>query len=122
MARFVLASCPMTVEVQRPVSLGAFCRTLFQKDGALRMRELELAMARAMARSFKDDRHPMRRPTNVEIKRRTGIMMGWIRELLDGGWCVVRVCDHLDAILDTELDGARWVPPERTIWMPQETA
>lgn len=77
-------------------------------------------MSRAMTTSFQRDRHPMRHHTDAEMTRRAGIMIEWTRKLLDLGWCVARVCDHMDVILDTELDGTHWTPPERTIWMPQE--
>src|SRR5438046_1496557 len=77
-----------------------------------------LAIEGAVMRSFEVDRA---RITATETRRRFQICERLIRSLRgDMGWGLHRVLDHLSHYLRCELDGQRWEPDERTIWMPED--
>jgi len=63
------------------------------------------------------------RATGDEIQQRFDICECLIRLLRgDLGWGLQRVIDHLPHYLRCELDGQRWEPDRRTIWMPTDGA
>ena len=79
-----------------------------------------LAIERAIADSFCTDGA---RPTGDEIRRRFAICERLVRELRgDLGWGLQRVLDHLPGYLRSELDGVRWEPDARALWVPDDEA
>jgi hypothetical protein len=88
---------------------------LLEKD---QLGRVMLAIERAVSKSFEDDGA---RTTGDEIRRRFALCERLIRRLRgDLGWGLHRVLDHLPRYLRCELDGQRWEPDARTIWMPED--
>lgn len=77
-----------------------------------------LAIERAITRSFAEDGS---RATGDEIRRRFALCERLVRQLRgDLGWGLQRVLDHLPKYLRCELDGVRWMPDARTVWVPSD--
>jgi hypothetical protein len=93
---------------------GAFL-DLIEQDQLARV---VLGFEHAVTRSFETDGARM---TDAEVRRRFGICERLFRQLRgDLGWGLHRVLDHLPHYLRCELDGLRWEPDSRTIWMPED--
>jgi hypothetical protein len=93
---------------------GAFL-DLVEQDQLARV---VLGFEHAVTRSFETDGARM---TDAEVRRRFGICERLFRQLRgDLGWGLHRVLDHLPHYLRCELDGLRWEPDSRTIWMPED--
>jgi hypothetical protein len=75
-----------------------------------------LGIERAIAESFREDGARM---TRSEARRRF-LASARIFRLLRGDlhWGLQRALDHLPGYLRCELDGVRWDPDARTIWIP----
>lgn len=77
-----------------------------------------VAIERAIERSFREDGARM---TGAEVRRRFAICERLLRHLRgDLGWGLKRVLDHLPAYLRSELDGIRWRPDTRSVWVPAD--
>ena len=73
---------------------------------------------RAVEKSFAQDGACM---TGAEIRRRFVMCERIFRHLRgDLSWGLVRALDRLPYYLRCELDGQRWEPDKRTIWMPED--
>jgi hypothetical protein len=95
---------------------GAFANLIESERDLARV---TLAIEDAIARSF--ETHPMRHPTQAEVKRRFD-MCARIFERLRGqlGWGLVRTLDLMPLYLDTELNGSIWTPDARACWTPED--
>ena len=86
--------------------------------GGDELTRLVLGIERAVARSFEIDGARM---TTSEVRRRFQVCARLLCQLRgDLGWGLQRVLDHLPHYLRCELDGERWEPDRRTIWMPHD--
>jgi hypothetical protein len=78
------------------------------------------AVERVIADSFGADGA---RATGDEVRRRFAICERLVRQLRgDLGWGLQRVLDRLPVYLRCELDGVRWVPDARVVWVPEDEA
>jgi hypothetical protein len=78
------------------------------------------AIEAAVGKSFRDDSARM---TRDEVRRRFEICERIFRTLRgELAWGLQRVLDRLPYYLRCELDGKRWEPDRRTIWMPGDGA
>jgi hypothetical protein len=77
-----------------------------------------LGIERAIAGSFREDDARM---TRSEVRRRF-VAATRIFRLLRGDlrWGLRRTLDHLPRYLRCELDGVRWDPDARTVWVPRD--
>ena len=76
---------------------------------------------RAVMRSFETRPLPLRGITSAEAKRRVQICEQiWKVLRLEQRWSLQRACDHLYRYLVAEIDGARWEPDHRAIWVPDQ--
>lgn len=79
-----------------------------------------LAIERVIADSFAADGA---RATGAEVRRRFAICERLLRQLRgDLGWGLQRVLDRLPEYLRCELDGVRWEPDARAVWVPEDEA
>lgn len=91
-------------------------------------RKLSQGVYRAVENSFKEDqqRRGGARSVSVsgdELKRRVNICLKIFRELRgDLGWGLQRAIDHLPRYLRLELDGVKWEPDGRKMWVPGDGA
>lgn len=77
-----------------------------------------LGFEQAISKSFADD---LSRMTGAEVRRRFEICTRLFCALrADLRWGLQRALDQLPQYLRCELDGARWEPDARTIWMPHD--
>jgi hypothetical protein len=92
---------PLTDLLQTPASLGAVTK----------------GIQRAVERSLKS--HPMRHLTRDEVKRRFDICVRWFKVLrMDKKLSIERCVDEMPKALRAELDGKKYEPHVRSLWMP----